>query len=331
MRFDYFKQLPSRFRCDCHLVAYVDPVTGECQKGFETEGQAIAEDNTRARLMGKILPGGGPGWLSNHHKYAVWRERQRFSHLPPVVAPTDAVRSLKEKLETGCHTGRPPQSLATALGMRYLRRSVIGSILEGLECYPDAELVTFTALNANWIYSPRELLGISAATIKNQFATHLRRIGVNEIPGPFIAFLHGEFEPTSGKFVLHFHGVTTAEKYRVLLSMAEPEKDPERDWGYVPTSTGAAPIRCEQVTDRVRQFSYLLKAFWPQKAVRRIDGVLKRDRVGKRIHEPYASIALIWLDRQAPADIAALQGCRFLPNGQLSVAEADLVVGEAGK
>jgi hypothetical protein len=75
----------------------------------------------------------------------------------------------------------------------------------------------------------------------------------------------------------------------------------------------------------------LLKSYWPQKAVRLIDGVRKRDRDGKRIHEPYASIALLWLDRQAPADIAALQGCRFLPSGQLSVTEAAAVVGEGQK
>ena len=324
---DYFKGLNRRHRLDLALVADVDPRTGKRRKGYETEEEAIAEDKKRARLMNKILPG-GLGWLSNTLRYGAWRERERLHHLPPVTVPNEAVRLLQDKLLTACSSGRHLESLALSFSMRALRLSAIGALLEGLERYADNELASFTVLNANWVFTPAELLTVSAATIKNQFLTHLRRIGVAGISGPFVAFLHREFEPTSGKFVLHFHGVTTNAKYRVLLSLSKDKSA----WGYVATATGSPPIRSENISDRIRQFSYLLKSYWPQKGVRVVDGKSKRDRRGKRIHEPYASIALVWLHRQAPANIAVLQGCRFMPTGRLRVsaaeADADAVVGE---
>jgi hypothetical protein len=63
----------------------------------------------------------------------------------------------------------------------------------------------------------------------------------------------------------------------------------------------------------------LLKAYWPERAVRLANGKSKRDRVFQRIKEPFATQALLWLDRQRPGDIVVLHGCRLLPNGLLRV------------
>ena len=66
------------------------------------------------------------------------------------------------------------------------------------------------------VLTPEQFESVTARQIKNQFISHLRRSGVMAVPGFLLAFLHGEFEPTSGTFVLHFHGVTTNEKAAAL-------------------------------------------------------------------------------------------------------------------
>ena len=122
------------------------------------------------------------------------------------------------------------------------------------------------------------------------------------MPGPFICFLHGEFEPTSGVYQLHFHGVTTADKAAALHRLKAIA-------GYERTRTGAAPVRCEQVNDRPHQFTYMLKSYWPSRAVRLVDGERKRDRKGGRIPEPFHTQVLLWLDRQKLADMTLMNEC----------------------
>ena len=144
--------------------------------------------------------------------------------------------------------------------------------------------------------------------MKARFRTDLNRIGLTKVPGPFIAILHGEFEPRSGCYVLHFHILTTREKAE-LLKRLKAKPGTKAFSGYTATASGAAPVVCKPVRDRGRQFSYLLKSYWPARAIRRIKGVNKRDRRVRRIPEPYASQVLIWLDRQRLRDLVVMHDC----------------------
>jgi hypothetical protein len=317
-----FKRLLDRFQLDRMLIADVDQRTGKRQLGFETEKAACGEDKKRAALMTRALPH-RIDWTN--YRDIAWHLRQRFVHLRPPNVPTDEAKNLIARLSEGATTGIHCSSLASSISMRELRLSWIGAVLELFDIYADEEICTFTILNRQWIYPANKLLSVSAASIKNQLLTHLRRAGVTDIHAPLVAFLHGEFEPTSGTFPLHFHGVTTKTKYQRILTMSR-----KSSWGYVRTSTGASPIRREAVSDRPRQFSYMLKSFWPQRGIRLVNGEWKRDRRGKRIHEPFSSLALLWLDRQSPTQIAILQDCRFMPNGQLRANDVQLVVGDDG-
>jgi hypothetical protein len=270
--------------------------------GFETEEDAIKQDKFRVKWLRRVLPQPGPaGWLSIGH--VIWLAQWRTKGLPYPPINAESGTLLRTKLEAGLTSGFPQPTLASSLAMRAIRQSLFGALLRALEAYADADLRTFTIVNAKWTYTPEELDRVTAAQIRNQLRTHLNRVCILSMPGPFICFLHGEFEPTSGLYVLHFHGVTTSAKAAALDRL-------KNRLGYIPTHTGAAPIRREQVRDRATQFTYLLKSYWPSKAVRDVsDGVMQRDRKGRRIPEPYHTQHLLWLDRQNLADLTLMNGC----------------------
>ena len=84
--------------------------------------------------------------------------------------------------------------------MRRRRKRILSALVAALKHYADHELRTFTIMNANWLFSPKELEEITAAVIKNGFRSHLNFVRITDMPGPFLCFLDGEFETTSGNF-----------------------------------------------------------------------------------------------------------------------------------
>lgn len=275
--------------------------------GFETEYHALVEDRQRAKRMCKAATPTGPtNWLNLNAR--CWVISQRPRHLKAANIDKAAARALSARLTTGVTTGRPLLSLASSMSMRSLRARLIDTAMTAFESYEDGDLATFTVLNVKWVYDCSNFDSASAARIAKQFRTHLIRLGVFDVPGPFIAFLHGEFEPASGTYTLHFHGLTTIAKAEALKRLSGMQ-------GYYRTATGAQPIRCEKVRNRRKQVSYLLKAYWPMKALRFVGGVRKRDRRHHRIPEPYATQALLWLDRHRLRDLTVMNECWSPRNG----------------
>ncbi|HEV7252001.1 MAG TPA: hypothetical protein VGN97_02725 [Mesorhizobium sp.] len=271
------------------------------QSAFETADEAQAEDRFRAKGLRMVLPQHGPaGWLKMRHVHWLAKWRASGQTMPPL--DYEAGWALVAALEADLRGGLPPRTLASSLSMRSIRQAVVEGMLTGFEPYSNEQLRTFTLLNQNWVFTPEALDGVHAARLVRQLRTHLHRAGVLDLPCPLIAFLHGEFDPVAGVFVLHFHGATTAPKAQALHEL-------KGKWGYVKSRTRAAPVRCRPVRDRARQFSYLLKSYWPSRGVRDQDGVLMRDRKGHRIPEPFHSQVLLWLDRHNLADITLMNDC----------------------
>ncbi|MGI4768650.1 MAG: hypothetical protein ACRYGP_26725 [Janthinobacterium lividum] len=272
---------------------------------FETEQAARKEDRIRARNIRRVLnPIGPTGWLNI--KDRLWLNRQGVTHLSNPNINRDVASGFVQKLEHNYLNFNPQATLASSVTMRAVRKAALQAMHQALKPYP--ALCAVTVINQSWRLTPADLERLTAATIKRQFTTHLNRCGAARLPGPLIAFLHGEFEPTSGYYQLHFHIITTPEKAHALRAL-------RRISGYVKTATGAAPIHITPVRDRERQFSYVLKGYWPSKAVRTYGTVLKRDRSHHRIPEPFATQVLLWLDRQHLADLTILNGVWSRRNG----------------
>ncbi|ESX14450.1 hypothetical protein NKJ16_24970 [Mesorhizobium sp. M0179] len=214
-------------------------------------------------------------------------------------------KDLQKLLRFGLISPEPQPSLASSLHMRELRAEIIGALLDAVEVISDNDLNVVTVINRHWHLDPAALDKTSAAAIKREFRTHLQRAGILARKGLLAGFLHGEFEPTSRTYQLHWHLVTIREKAQAIRPALRGR------WGYVRTSTGAAPIKAQPVNDRHKQLSYLFKAFWPQKVVIEINGKKKRRRVGTRIDLPYHNQVLAWLYKQKLADIMITNKCTY--------------------
>jgi hypothetical protein len=269
---------------------------------FETREEAEREDRKRARLIQKTI------------------QHYRAANSDPVVPLTHKLRRLSRRLGT-VREGRIPATPASARKMRRVRKQVFAAVMAAFEVFDDREICTFTVISTAWRFDSDQLESVTARQIKRRFLSHLDRSDISPIKGCLVAFIHGEFDPSSGLFQLHLHGVGTRAKVKALHRL-------KGRWGYKKTTTGSHPIRIEAVRNRGRQVSYLLQGFWPSRAVRDVAGVQKRDRRKGRIPEPFHAQSLCWLDRQKLGEMTIAQGCRFLPNGQLRLRA--LVVDDAG-
>ncbi len=279
---------------------------------FETEEDARKEDRARVKGLKLARPREGrTTWTNLGPRLRLLKQMPHPTAFPERQAG-DFDRFL-HRLD-GEAKGVPSNSLGSSVTMRTIRETVFGAMLTAFEDYPDGALETFTVINQNWTVSPADLDKTSAEKLKGRFRADLNKVGITRMQGPFIAFLHCEFEPASGLYIPHFHGTTTREKAEVLKGLKAKEGS-KKFLGYVPTATGGAPVVCKPVRDRHRQFSYLLKSYWPARTIRWIDGAPKRDRKHHRIPEPFASQVLLWLDRQRLRDLTIMNDCWSMRNG----------------
>ena len=310
---DHIWQLPLEFRLDKQLKAEKSVFALHNSHGFESEESAFAEDEKRSkRLLASTRY--GSGWTSN----AFARGKQQIRNWVTgngwdfPTTPADEAIPLSDKLRLSFTTGRNQQTLASSYTFRQARIGWAGATLELFSAYADADLKTFTIMHPAWVVPAADLESVTAQSLIAKLRADLRTIKLGAIPGPLVAWIHCEFDPITKVFIFHFHGMTTETKAIAL------QKGLGRNLGYVKTRSGASAIRTVRIFDRVRQVSYLMKSFWPQKAFREVSpGKFKRDRKGSRIIEPYGSMALLWLHRHQPTDVAFRHGCRFMPNGQL--------------
>ena len=270
---------------------------------FETDDFSTDEDRLRARRMRRVLNRPGrTNWLNFKDRLWLLKQSSRVASSP---LDRGAAHCLATRLEAGVASGLPPLTLASSLRMRAIRQGLGRALLDAFEDYPDADLRTLTVIYSGWSYTPADLERVTAGQLKAQFRQHLNRAGVLKLPGPLFAVLHGEYEPTSGRYTLHFHLVTTAAKAAVLKSGLTAKKIR----GYTKTATGSAPVRRSRLGDRVGQLTYLAKAYWPSKPVVQLDGKPTRLRDHHRIPEPFGTQVLLWLDRQKFSDLVMTHDC----------------------
>ena len=76
-------------------------------------------------------------------------------------------------------------SPGSSIFMRRRRKRILSALVAALKHYADHELRTFTIMNANWLFSPKELEEITAAVINNGCQSAREsgpRIGVQKGP-----------------------------------------------------------------------------------------------------------------------------------------------------
>lgn len=231
-----------RYQLDVLLKPGVDPRTGKVKSGFETVADCVAEDEARVQLLRETAA----------------RIRANSSGIPPLSPDGIALKRLNIDLEAALHladrleaateTLIAAPTLASALDMRDRRLQLAARLLELIENQPELQpQMTFTAIHSTWGFSASGLMAVNAGQINNQFRTHLNRAKVTKASGYLFAYLHGEFEPSSRQFQLHFHGLCAGEKAQALHQLRNRQ-------GFVRTDTIYRPIVIKPLEDYPEQF-----------------------------------------------------------------------------
>ena len=283
-------QVAEQSSSGAHMVLTAD--------NFETEADSIKEDEARRRALQNYMPIVGPvGWTNIGYVFTQAKAFVAGRRLPRL--DRRRALALMRRLDSDAHN--KPTTLASAVAMRIIRVELIGALIDALADLPDEKLCTVTAVKPAWVFTPDKLAIVSAHQIKHAFKEDLRRAGADTTDGPFVGFLHGEYEPTSGVFVLHFHCVTTRKKAALVVRRLRKLKRTYRPGGVV-----KRPIRISKMDNRVGQLTYLLKRFWPSRPIITIDGKERRCRRPMRVPEPYSSVYLLWLDQQSLIELTVM-------------------------
>ena len=164
---------------------------------------------------------------------------------------------------------RTQPTLASSRYMRQLRISIGGALAKlvtGSRWHPHQTCV-FTAIPRTWEFEPAHFNDVNPRRLMQAFRQELIRRGAAEADGFLIAFLHGEFEPEAGIFVLHIHGVAAGGMIEVLDSLRKVENYKAYTTGYLTGSTEVrtrVEISRKPLTDHLYTLAYLLKSYWAQ-------------------------------------------------------------------
>jgi hypothetical protein len=213
---------------------------------------------------------------------------------------------------------RLARTLASSIYLRGVRDRLGGALWQ-LVATALLLAATFTLLSRAWIFTPEQLQKVNARKLIAGVRQDLIRAGAAKAKGVLILFLHGEFEPESGLFVLHFHGVALGGMIDVVdrLRKRRKYKPAPRGKDGRPAIRTPVRIRRKPLTSLPEPLTYILKPYWPAKRIGAVDGSDqdKRNRRHGRIPEPYHSEALLWLDRWALSDISLMIGIYVDQNG----------------
>lgn len=208
-------------------------------------------------------------------------------------------------------------SLASSMYMRRHRRRIINAVY-ALARQQDRELVMVNLLPSGFRFSGGQLHRADPHKLLERLRIVLLRHNSNNSGGWLIGFLDGEFEPSSNHFVLHFHGLATAD-YGDVLSRARKASKLFRVDTVADQRQVRAPIRImRNLTNLPRVTGYCFMAFWPER-YRGVtsEGAELHERRKRRISEPFHSEYLSWLSRYQIQDLCLLVGLRIDQNGNL--------------
>lgn len=255
-------------------------------KPFETKAQCEAEDELRARSL-----------------------REQAAVGSTLIDPLAAL-ALANKIDPARRPkGKLPPTLSSSSRMRQ-HRIRTGNIWQRAE-EGSEPFSTATLMPAVWKCSPEDLMSVDARNLVAGLRTDLNRAGGMEASGWAIAFLHGEFEPETEEFRLHFHLTATGGMIDVVDGLRDQKKY-QRATDDNGKAKGPAPvvIAREALTDPGGAIAYTLKSYWPDMRTGAVgsDGDIKRNTFVSRIDEPFHSLALLWLDCWELKDIALLYG-----------------------
>jgi len=145
----------------------------------------------------------------------------------------------------------------------------------------------------------------------------LRRLVAQHLPekpnGWLYAQIHGEFDPTTSAYILHFHTIAAGDYLAALDGpvRAELKRRNQRLVGRhpgLPMVRVRVAVRKDKLRDPPRQVAYVAQGWWPRRPLVMTPDGWKRTRKKHRIREPHHSRYLLWLDKHTYTDMRLRMG-----------------------
>jgi hypothetical protein len=248
---------------------------------FETKKAKEAEDRTRARGLRK----------------------QAAETADPIMAA--ALQDLADRIDP--KVTEDTQTIASARYMRKHRIRLTGALWE-LHIRRKGRPRRFTLMPRGMTFTPDQLIQQKPPQLLARVRAALIRAGAGiAVNGFLILGLHGEYDPLTGLFQIHFHGYGEGP----LLAAVEGSK----------ATDAPVQIRKSPLTNLPSPLSYIVQSWWPSRA--RGIGEDRLDHASPRrcrIPEPAHSQWLLWLDRWRLQDMVLMMRLRVV-NGRLRVAD----------
>jgi len=240
--------------------------------------------------------------------------------------PGERLRALRlaHRLEEQAENIRslPHATAASRLYLRWQRIKICGALWALVDQLEPHEFVAFTVAILDWSVRSDELLQFDPDRILNSFRTDLNRAGAANASGWLYAAIHGEFDPTTGRFQLHLHGIATRGMIKVVEALRSLGKHGKFESSRSKVGADAENYVAQKLRidrnlyDLPRPLTYTLKSFWlADSSYVNADGVRCRFGHKSRITGIHQTRYLLWLDQHGLKELILLVHLRVTREG----------------
>lgn len=202
--------------------------------------------------------------------------------------------------------GKPPESRASAVYMRWLRPRLAGEILRlRRRRYPDMMGIHIVP-NLKWDLGQDELVAREFRRRLKELNNYLKADAFKGANGFVILGLDGEVRARTGLASPHCHGVVAGEFADLIREHLKPKR------AFRPRGAGHAPIRIQAIKQPATQISYTMKNRWTYRYMT-IDafGDIKGEQKSLSMPEPYSSLYLAALNDLGVGETFLMRNCRI--------------------
>lgn len=259
-----FRRLPKPAKeFDVALLMQHESVgsNGKTHRHFETVAESKAEDRKRVTLLRRSAK------KAAHH--------------------------LADRLERALIENRLEPTFASHRYGRVFRRRLAGLSLAATD-----KRITYhtTLVNVSGTLTRAQLARLPQHMLATQFRKHLQRIGADKAGGHLSAWLHGDFDPKTKLFQLHWHIIHTEEHKPLWKKLT-------KRMGYRKSPTILVPRLAVLVKDSAVQHSYARQSFWHMKVRGAETAASWSDMARLRILGEDHTAYLLWLDAARISDL----------------------------
>lgn len=228
-------------------------------------------------------------------------DKERLLRVASLCLGKDAAAKHASSRLAGCQRGTRCLSPGCPVCVGRLRIWLVGEMLAlwPIGAPPPRDLAFVTLVHEQWLLPPDAIGRLTPRRLVDRVRHQFLRAGLAGVTA--VGAVHGTFDQTREHWQPHVHLVVEGASRDALARL--------RKRHYRRTGSVYRPMLVQPVNDAVRQFSYVLKSYWPM-SFQFTDETGAKRRGYRRINEPHHAHLLAALDRFTLSDSLLLLGVR---------------------